>query len=291
MSLPYPFKIGVQSLFREKWINLLSILTIAAGLLIIGISVFVLYNLDIATKKLPEKFSMMLYFNDGIQKEKIDHIIVSLKRNSAVNSVRYIPREEALRELKATLKNSNYIFEGLEENPLPDSLEIRLEKEAVGPEAVKKLADEALKLKGVSDVDYGEKFLSTIHYLKVGMKAVGIVLIAILSTGIIFVCYSTIKILFYRKTEEIETFKLLGATRWFIRAPFLIEGAIIGASGGFLSLIGIFTFYYIVVMRLSVAIPIFKTVLFPADLFLPLPVMGMFLGITGAFIALGRLRY
>lgn len=291
MSLPYPFKIGVQSLFREKWINLLSILTIAAGLLIIGISVFVLYNLDIATKKLPEKFSMMLYFNDGIQKEKIDHVIVSLKRNSAVNSVRYIPREEALRELKATLKNSNYIFEGLEENPLPDSLEIRLKKEAVGPEAVKKLADEALKLKGVSDVEYGEKFLSTIHYLKVGMKAVGIVLIAILSTGIIFVCYSTIKILFYRKTEEIETFKLLGATRWFIRAPFLIEGAIIGASGGFLSLIGIFTFYYIVVMRLSVAIPIFKTVLFPADLFLPLPVMGMFLGITGAFIALGRLRY
>jgi len=291
MALPYSFKLAVQSLFREKWINLLSILTIASGFIIISIGVFVLYNLDIATKKLPERFSMILYFNDNIQKERIDHVIDSLKKNSTVYSIRHIPREEALRELKATLKNSDYIFEGLEENPLPDSLEIKLRKEDVGPEAAKKLAEQALKLKGVSDVDYGEKFLSTLHSLKVGLKAVGVILIVILSTGIIFVCYSTIKILFYRKTEEIETFKLLGATRWFIRAPFIIEGAIIGTSGGFLSLIGIFTFYHIVITRLSIAIPIFKTVLFPADFFLPLPVIGMFLGITGAFIALGRLRY
>lgn len=287
----YSFRLAIQSLYREKWINLLSILTIAAGLLIISLAFFSAYNLDIATKKLPERFSMILYLDDNLPKERLDHVIISLRKNSAVHSVRYISKKEALKELKAALKNSNYIFEGLEENPLPDTLELRLRKEAVGPETAKKLAEEALKIKGIKEVDYGKKFLSTIHSLKAGIKTIGIFFVVILSTGIIFVCYSTIKILFYRRNEEIETFKLLGATKWFIRTPFLIEGALIGAGGGGLSLIGVLAFYYIVLLKLSITIPIFKVILFPANLFLSLPFIGMFLGITGAYIALGRLKY
>ena len=99
------------------------------------------------------------------------------------------------------------------------------------------------------------------------------------------------KILFYRRTEEIETFKLLGATKGFIRTPFLIEGTVIGACGGLLSLAGCFFLYYGLLMRLSINMPVFKAILFPANLFLPLPVIGMLLGITGAAIALGRLKY
>jgi len=114
---------------------------------------------------------------------------------------------------------------------------------------------------------------------------------AVLSTGIIFVCYSTVKILFYRRAEEIETFKLLGATKGFIRTPFLIEGAVIGVCGGLLSLVGCFVLYYTFLLRLSTTMPVFKALLFPADLFLSLPVLGMLLGLVGAAIALGRLRY
>ncbi|MEW6108895.1 MAG: permease-like cell division protein FtsX [Nitrospirota bacterium] len=291
MIAPYAFKLAIRSLFREKWINLLSILTITAGLLIISLAFFSVYNLDVATKKLPEKFSMVIYLDDAISNEKLDSIMNSLKQNSAVYSIRYISKEEAMKELKGILKNSDYILEGIEENPLPDSLELKLRKEDVGPDTVKRLAMEALKYEGVSEVDYGEKFVSTIHYLKVGVKSIGMILIAILATGIIFVCYSTVKILFYRRNEEIETFKLLGATKGFIRAPFLIEGAVIGTGGGLLSLAGMFAFYYIVLLRLSVAMPVFKAILFPLNIFLFLPLIGLFLGITGAAIALGRLRY
>ncbi len=291
MSLPYGATLALQSLRREKWINLISVLTIASALLIISIAVFVVYNIDAATRSLPERFSMVLYLDDDIQKDRVDGIISTLRRNSAVRSVRYIPKDEALRELKAVLKNSTYVFEGLDENPLPDTLELKLRKEAVGPEAARKLSDEALRIKGVREVDYGEKFLATLHSLRTGAKTVGIVLIVILSTGIVFVCYSTVKILFYRRKDEIETFKLLGATRAFIRAPFLIEGGAIGLAGGLIGLIGIFAFYYAVLLRLSVSMPVFKAVLFPSGLFLFLPGVGIFLGVTGAAVALGRLRY
>lgn len=288
---PYAFTLALQSMIREKWINILSVLSIASGLLIISLALFSVYNIEAATRSLPEKFSMVLYLDKDINKENVDSLVSALKKQGAVHSVRYIPKEEAMRELKAVLKNSSYVLDGLEENPLPDALEVKLKKDVVGLEAVKRLADEALKIKGVKEVEYAEKFLSALHYLKVGLKTIGIILIATLSTGIVFVCYSTVKILFYRRKEEIETFKLLGATRGFIRTPFLIEGAVIGTTGGILSLVGIFVFYYLVLLRLSVAMPIFKMILFPSTLFLPLPFLGMFLGVTGAAIALGRLRY
>ena len=288
---PYAFKLALQSMFRERWINLLSVLTIASGLLIISLALFLVYNVDAATKNLPEKFSLILYLDRGIQKERVDAVIGVLRKNSAVSAVRYISKDEAMRELKTVLKNSSYVFEGLDENPLPDALELKLKKESVGQESVKRLADDVLKIKGVKEVDYAEKFLSTLNNLRVGMKTIGLILIISLATGIIFVCYSTVKILFYRRNEEIETFKLLGATKWFIRTPFLIEGAVIGTSGGIISLVGIFAFYYVVLLRLSVSMPIFKIILFPAEMFLVLPFVGLFLGVTGAAIALGRLKY
>ncbi|MDH4230683.1 MAG: ABC transporter permease [Nitrospirota bacterium] len=291
MIAPYALKLAVQSLLKEKWINLLSVMTIGAGLLIISVSFFALYNIDIATKKLPKKFSMNVYLDNNLQQDRLDSIMDAIRKNRAVLSVRYISKDEAMKELKSYLKNSDYILEGLEENPLPDSLEIKLRKDATGRETAQQLAREALKIKGVAEVDYGENFLTTLTAIKKGFNAIGLVFAVILSTGIIFVCYSTVKILFYRRTEEIETFKLLGATKGFIRTPFLIEGAFIGACGGLLSLAGCFSLYYTVLLRLSVTMPVFKAVLFPANLFLPLPVIGMLLGLAGATIALGRIRY
>jgi cell division transport system permease protein len=288
---PYAFRLAVNSLLREKWINLLSVLTIASGLLIISIALFSLYNIDAAARKLPEQFSIILYLDDNLPKDKLDHAVESLRKNSAVASVKYISKEDALKELKAGLRNSSYVLEGLDENPLPASLQLKLKKEAVGPETSKRVAEEALKIKGIKEADYGEKFVSTIHSLQAGMKAVGTILIIALSVGIIFVCYSTVKILFYRRIEEIETFKLLGATKGFIRAPFLIEGAVIGSAGGIVSLMGIFAFYSLVLLRLGALLPLFKTVLFPSGLFLSLPVIGLFLGMIGAAVALGRLRF
>ncbi len=291
MSSPYALRLAAQSLFREKWINLLSVLTIGSGLLVISVAVLVAYNIESATGRLPEKFSMVLYLDDGHTMAQVNQTILSLKKDAAVSSVSYISKEDAMKELKATVRNADDLFEGLDENPLQDSLEVKLKKDSVGPEAVKKLAAEAGSLKGVREVEYGEKFLSSLYSLRRGVKSLGLILVAIMATGVIFVCYSTVKILFYRRSEEIETFKLLGATRWFIRFPFLLEGAAIGFTGGLLSLIGIFSFYYLGILKLSLTSPVFSAVLFPSGLFLPLPVIGLFLGLTGAAIALGRLRY
>lgn len=117
MALPYSFRLAVQSILHEKWVNLLSILTIAAGLLFTALTVLTIYNIDVATRSLPEKFSIMLYLNDNVSPRERDNIISTARNDAAIQKVRFIPKDEALKELKTTLKDTGYILDGLGENP------------------------------------------------------------------------------------------------------------------------------------------------------------------------------
>ncbi|MCX5716951.1 MAG: permease-like cell division protein FtsX [Nitrospirae bacterium] len=291
MYLLYSFRLALQSLWREKWINLLSVLTIAAGLFMITLTLFVVYNIDLATKRLPARFSVMLYLNDGLSEQETGSIIAQLKKNNAVEQARYIAKDKALEELKGVLKNADYILEGIDENPLPASIEIKLKKESVNIASVKKFAAEIKKIKSIAEVEYGEQFLNSIHSIKGMAKAGSLSLIIIMSAGVIFVCYSTIKIAFYRRKEEIETFKLLGATRGFIRAPFVIEGSVLGMFGGIASMAAALAFYHVLFYKVTATIPILKILVFPFETFPALPIVGLLLGIGGAVIALGRIRF
>ena len=291
MAFPYAFRLAAQSILHEKWINLLSIFTIAAGLLFIAITVLSVYNIDVATKKLPEKFSMMLYLKDNLSREEIENIINTVRKDGAIETVKYISKDDALKELKAMLKDTVYVLDGLGENPLFDSIEVKLKNVAVSPETAKRLAAELREIKGVGEIEYGEQFLSSLYSVKVGMKTITILFVIVMSVGMIFVCYSTVKILFYRKNEEIETYKLLGATRRFITAPFIIEGAVIGFSSGLISLFGILLLYYTVILKHSLTIPLFKAIIFPINIALFLPLAGLLIGMTGSAIAIGRIKY
>lgn len=291
MTFSYSLRLAVQSILHEKWIYLLSIVTIAASLLFTTVTVLSVYTVDSATKKLPEKFSVMLYLSDMVSQQERDNIISSAQKDRAVEKAVFIPKDQALKELKSTLKDSAFILEGLGENPLPDSIEIKFKSDAVGPESVQRLTNSMKDIKGVQEIEYGEQFLSAVHSLRTGLKTVGMTIVIIMSIGMLFVCYSTVKILFYRKEREIETFKLLGATKGFIRTPFLIEGAVIGFAGGLLSLAGVLSLYYVLIFRLSLTFPLLKLIAFPIDLSFAIPLSGLLIGMAGAAIAIGRIRY
>jgi cell division transport system permease protein len=291
MALSYSFKLAAHSIWHEKWINLLSVLTIAAGLLITAVTILAVYNIDAATRRLPEKFSIMVYLSDNLSPQEVANIVDAAGKENIVEKVTYIPKDEALKELKSTLKDTAYVLNGLGENPLPDAIEVKLKNSAMGPDTVQNFTARLRAISGVSEVEYGEKFLSSIYSLRTGMQGVGIVFVIMLSAGMVFVCYSTVKILFYRKRREIDTYKLLGATKGFIRAPFIIEGAVIGLSSGLLGLIGILSLYYLVILQIRLSFPIFKMLIFPVNMSFVLPAAGLLLGIVGAVIAIGRIKY
>src|SRR5208283_1019509 len=290
MALSYSFKSAFKSLAKEKWINILSTFTVGSSLLIITLVVFFLYNVDFIANQLPSRFSMMAYLQEPTSQEGTRQLIDSLKKRREIATVRYISKEEALLELKQTLKDSTSLLEGLDENPLTSSIEIKLKKEFVTPAITSRISSEIEKMPGVDTIYYGENIASAIDQLKRSVRNISIIIFLTISLGVVFVTYSTVKILFYRKKEEIEILKLLGATGSFIRAPFLIEGGIIGLVGGILGIIGAFVFYFAVTYRLSMVIPMLKTLLFPVSVLIALPFIGIILGVIGSAIALGRIR-
>ena len=288
---PYHLKSALGGLWKEKWIHFLSVLSIAVGLFIITLGFIAVYNLHYLAVKLPERFSMTVYLKEGVPPDDVNKLLADLKANNHVQKASFISKDMALLELKKSLKDSEYLLEGLEENPLPASIEIKLGKDFVKTASVKQFAGELKEMAWVEEVQYGEEFLNSIQSVMSGAKAVGTVFLVALLAGIIFVCYSTVKILFYRKADEVETLKLLGATGWFIRAPFLLEGSIIGLGGGlFAGLAGFFVFE-LSLKGFAGAMPVLRYFIVPAWAIYSLPAIGLAIGFAGALVALGRIRF
>lgn len=290
MALPYSFKSACRSIWREKWINLLSTFTVGSSLFIITLTSFFLYNVELIATRIPERFSMVVYLKKELSKEEIDAVINTIKQRQDVMGLTYLSREDAMNELKQALKDSGNILEGLDENPLAASIELKLKRDFISTSGTKQIAENIKGISGVDDVFYGEKIAEAIYRLRRSLENISIIIFFTISSGVVFVMYSTVKILFYRKKNEIDILKLLGATGGFIRGPFLIEGGIIGFSGGLLGLCMALMFYFAITYRLSRVIPMLKTLVFPVEILVALPVIGISLGIIGAAIAIGRIR-
>lgn len=293
MITGYSFRFALESLKKEFLINLMAALSAGVGLFLVAIVILVFYNMNSITKKLPEKLTIILYLKDNTTKEQRERLLMELKENPRIKSVRLISKEQALDELKRKLKDSSFLMERLDENPLPDSVEIRLRQEGFNEVAINSLLQELRARPEIEDIDYGKELMESMVVIKKLFENFGLAFFLIMVAGIIFNFYTTVKILFYRRKEEIETFKLLGASRGFIRAPFLIEGAVIGVAGGLMASLAIAGLYqaleilsgkipFISSFVLSVQIPYFIVALLLA---------GGLLGIAGAALSIGRIRY
>ncbi len=288
--MPYILQSAFQSLYKEKWINLLSTLAIASSLLIMLITFFLVYNFHIAINRLPELFSMVIYLKDNLSKSDTDKIVYELQQRNDVSGVRYVSKFEALDEFKKTIKGAKAILEGIDDNPLSSYIELKLKKEFISPTSVESISQDIRKIHGIEDIYFGEKIAETIYFLKKSAQGVSIFLFLIISVVVIFISYSTVKILFYRKKEEIEILRLLGATNGFIRAPFIFEGGALGCIGGIFAITGVAIIYLLIKFKFSEIFPVFESIVMPW-IVLPLSILtGCLLGIIGSLIAIGRLR-
>ncbi len=287
----YSFKVAVRSLWFYRWINLLSVLSIATGLFIFGVVLFSLYNIEQATRRAPEKFTITVFLKDRAKESEIQSLVNRLSDEKLISRVKYISKDEALRELKESLKDAAYVLEGLDENPLFPSIEIKLREDAFNRKDVDYFIKRLKGLDVVEDVFYGEDIFSSIRNLYRNFRIISIALIVLFSIAIVFVCYSTVKILFFKRSEEIEIYKLLGATKAFIRGPFIFEGTLIGLLGGIIASAGLFGLFNLLKGLGNPEIPLMRMLELPSVVIAIIPVSGLLLGLIGSVIAIGRLKY
>lgn len=289
----YSFQTAFKSILHDKWITLMTILSIGISLLILSAFVTITMNMDSLLKRWSKSFGLVIYLDDSLNREAQTTLKEFFQNDPDIIGVKYISKEEAVKELRLVLGSNAQIIDELNENPLPSSFELKLKSELLYPSFVKQKAAEINNMTGIDEVQYGEKWLSSLNRISMIMKVSATFLGIAIFIAIIFITYNTIKIFFYRRNDEIETLKLLGATKYFIRLPFLIEGLIIGLCGGIIGSLALFGIHSLILTKGTEFLPAIRAMIisFPLEVYLSVPLAGAVMSFTGSFIAVGKIKY
>ncbi len=289
----YAFQTAFKNLWIEKWINFLTVLSISIGLFILSVFGVMTLNMDEVLKRWAKSFGLVVYINDDLSIQKENTLKAGFEKDPDIIGVKYISKDQAIKDLRKIMGKESSILEGFDENPLPSSFELKLQSNLLLPDLVRAKALEIKEIEGVEEVQYGEKWLSSLNTITEIMKISALFLGSITFTAIVFVTYSTIKIFFYRRKDEIETLKLLGATRTFIRFPFLLEGLFLGIAGGIISSVGLFGIYSLITLKVPEFMPSVKAIIvsLPLSIYFIIPPAGAAMSFIGSLIAVGKIRY
>lgn len=227
-SIRYYFKEGFTGLLKNRLMAVASIATVAACIFIISLSCCIIANLTSTLKQIEDTIGIAVFLDDNLNSEKINTISDELKAIPHVTMVTYISPEEALEGLKEEWQADDILdgFDG-ENNPLSDSFEVSLEGIEYQGDVLKSIEG----IPGIRNVRHAQTETQILLKLNKVISIVGIAIVIILAVISVVIIMNTIKISVYTRRTEINIMKFVGATDWFIRWPFIIEGVLIGLLG------------------------------------------------------------
>ena len=289
----YVFRSAFKSIWVEKWFNLLAIFAISIGLFILCAFVMFTMNMDFAVQRWSKSFGVIVYLNDGLNEKEVNTLRHQFQKDPAIVEVNHISKDQALENVRKALGSNSLILDVFKRNPLPSSFELKLKSSLLQTSYVKRKAAKIANKDGVKEVQYGEKWLSSLNTATKIMKVVAIFFGSVIFIAITFITYSIIKIFFHRRKDDIETMKLLGAPRRFIRFPLLLEGMFMGTAGGVISALVLFLAYSFVYTTVAQYIPSIRLIItsLPLVIYAFIPLSGTVMSLMGSLIAVGRIRY
>lgn len=223
--LSYTFGQAFRQLGRNKGTNFIAIIAITSMMMVLGIFFIIFVNVDLFANEIKDDYNMIeVYVKDGVKEPEISNIQKELKSIEGVSKVEYRSKIEALRIMKKRWGKNAYLLDNLESNPLPDSYLVYVESK----EYADKLSKLALEIKGVEDIKYYQDTVSKLAKITKFITISSIIMMAFLVLVSTVIIANTIKLTVLNRSKEIAIMKYLGATDWFVRGPFLIEGIIIG---------------------------------------------------------------
>lgn len=240
-TLKYFFVDAFKSLKRNKTLSIAAMITVLITFFIFGTFILIGLNFNKAIEDVASKLEIKVYLDNDIKLIDQREIEIKLNELDGVKEVIYESKEEAFVNLKDMLKDNQGLLEGydLEENPLPSSFIVKLEE----PEYASSIADAVKDMTGVEDISNQQDMIDTISSFIDGVKVAGLILFVVFIGVSIFLITNTTKITVYSRRREVGIMKYVGATDWFIRWPFIIEGMIIGIIGSLISSLLLFALY------------------------------------------------
>ena len=212
--------------------SMASLMTVALSLLILGIFTIMVLNLNNMASVLESQVQVTVYLQDSLKEAEIREVGTRITKLPGVTRVNFIDKKEAMARFKQRLGAQQGLLAELgEANPLPNAFEVKVDR----PERVKPVALAIAQLKGIEAARYGQEVVEQLFSLTRMVRIFGSVLIIFLGLAALFIIVNTIRLTVFARRREIGIMKYVGATDWFIRWPFIIEGVLLGSLGAAIS--------------------------------------------------------
>jgi cell division transport system permease protein len=267
---------------RTPVLSLLAIVTIGFALFVLGLFGLVAVNLREALTSIEERVEIVAYLTRGTPIEVVTVAMGDIRAFPEVATVRHVSSDEALEQARTQLTEFQGVFEDLEMNPLPASLEIRLKPGSRGADAVAEVADRMRGFRFVEDVRFGRDWIEKLDDLRNIAGLVGLAIGAGFMAAATIIIGTTIRMAVLARAREIQIMRLVGATDRFVRRPFLLDGAIKGTLGG------MFAVALNYVAFLMVSDTLFQARFFSFGQWIGIVLFGLVVGFGASALSVGR---
>ena len=277
---------ALLSFRRAPLLSALSITTIAFSLFTVGLFGLVAINLREALRGIEERVEIVAFVLRGTPAETITLATQDIAAFPEVQDVSYVSEAQALGRARAELVEFRDAYRDLTANPLPASIEVRLKEGYRDAATVERVAERLRGFGFVDDVRYGRDWVRRLDQLRNVTGLVGLVIGLAFAGVAVVIIGVTIRLTILQRAREISIMRLVGATNWFIRGPFLLEGALKGLLGGFLSLGLCYAGYLL--FRDTTGGPFAGIIFFRPEHMVVILVFGVLLGLAGSLVSVGR---
>lgn len=228
----YSIKEGSKGLLRNRSMSLASIASVTSSLFILGIMLCLVLNINNISEQTKDQFnSVQVFLEDNLSSEEIRDFKNKLAGMNNVKGIVFESKEAALENLKERWGENAYLLDGIQ-NPLQNSYIL----EIIDTEQADKLVQSISALDGIDDISYHKDIVDQLNIISSTINKFGLALMGILTFVSIFIIATTIKLTLYARRKEISIMKYIGATNWFVRWPFIIEGLILGLVGSLIAI-------------------------------------------------------
>ncbi len=231
----YYFSETFVSFKRNFLMGFTAITTVAITLFIVGFFTVLVYDIQGIINSIRSQVELAVYLEDNITPELKQYIEDEILSWEETDSITFVSKEQALERFKQQNEGSEILKE-IQGNPLPASYEITLtDPESVELVALRFMDKDANYIEGVNDVVYGQTYVRRLFSITAIIGTIGMLIIVVLLLATIVLIFNTIRLSIYARRKEIEVMKLVGASNWFVRMPFLFEGFFEGFFGSIIS--------------------------------------------------------